>query len=347
MSKYTTEVRFICEVNSGLTESVGESSILDVIKNSREKIFNFTYPIFDKSYRTVLETKILMHYYTREIAFETVGLWKLKLNTKLNEIMPYYNKLYESELLKFDPLKDYELNRTHLTTNTGEKKDTGTSSSTTTGNTFSDSSDEYQNTTTVTEDSKSTSNSSETNNNREDTTNLQINERTEIIDNNVINTNEKQNSHKDMYSETPQGNITNLEQGKYLTNARLTEDKETDRNENTNRGENRVTTDGRDEKHTDINGKSDFNSTVNNESNNNLRDNSNRTITNSTNNSSDTNQLNTNDSTSFSTEDYVENVKGKVGGVTYSDMLLKFRETFLNIDMMIIEELSDLFFTLW
>ena len=57
------------------------------------------FPIFDENYRSVLETKILRHYYTREIGFETVGLWKHYLKTKLNEIMPKYNKLYEASIV--------------------------------------------------------------------------------------------------------------------------------------------------------------------------------------------------------------------------------------------------------
>lgn len=106
MAKYTTEVRSICEVYAGLSESVGYDSVDEVISNARPKIFDFSYPIFDEAYRPVLETKILLHYYTREISEETVGLWKLRLKTKMNEIMPFYNKLYESELLTFNPLYD-------------------------------------------------------------------------------------------------------------------------------------------------------------------------------------------------------------------------------------------------
>ena len=115
MSKYTTEVRFICEVNSGLNESVGYSKIEDVITGAIPKIFDFDFPIFDENYRTVLEKKILKHFYTREIGEETTGLWKLRLDTKLNEIMPYYNKLYKSELLEFNPLYTANLTRTNKT----------------------------------------------------------------------------------------------------------------------------------------------------------------------------------------------------------------------------------------
>ena len=137
MSKYTTEVRFICETLAGLDESVGGDSVETIISSSREKIFNFNYPIFDPTYKATLETKILKHYYTREIAHETVGLWKLRLNTKLNEIMPYYNQLYNSELLEFNPLYDTDVSRNKNGTNTktANNTETTTQSSNTSGTT--------------------------------------------------------------------------------------------------------------------------------------------------------------------------------------------------------------------
>lgn len=119
MSKYTTEVRFICETEYGLSESKGYNDIDKIINAVHSKVFNFEYPIFDTYYKKVLETKILKHFYTREIGEETVGLWKLRLNAKLNEIMPYFNKLYESELLKIEPLKTHELSKHHK----GNEKD--------------------------------------------------------------------------------------------------------------------------------------------------------------------------------------------------------------------------------
>lgn len=124
MSKYTTQVRFICESYSGLLESKGYDNVDEIIENARSKIFNFEYPIFDEKYKSVIETKILKHYYTREIGAETVGLWKLWLNTTMNEIMPYYNKLYKSELIEFDPLHDVDLTRTHTLESIGDTENT-------------------------------------------------------------------------------------------------------------------------------------------------------------------------------------------------------------------------------
>lgn len=98
MSKYTTEVRYICEMNSGFpVDEMKDHSPDEIITASREKIFDFSYPVYDTSHKPELEKKILKHYYTREIGAETVGLWKLWLNERLNLIMPKYNKLYLAE----------------------------------------------------------------------------------------------------------------------------------------------------------------------------------------------------------------------------------------------------------
>lgn len=55
------------------------------------------YPIFDESYRNTLNQNILNHYYMDEIGFETAPLFRFYLKQKLNEIMPYYNVLYEKQ----------------------------------------------------------------------------------------------------------------------------------------------------------------------------------------------------------------------------------------------------------
>lgn len=240
MSKYTTEVRWICESYAGLDEN-GADSVEAIIKAAIPKIFNFNFPIFDEKYREVLCTKILMHFYTREIGYETVGLWKLKLNTKLNEIMPYYNQLYKSELLEFNPLYDIDVTREHTLNRTG--------------NTASDNTTNSNNTNTV----------------------------------------DGKNSGRELFSNTPQGGIDGMDlvDDTYLTNATLTS-QETD-----------VTT-------------------------------------------TDTNtSASTYDESTSSEDNFFETVKGKNGGVSYSKMLSDFRQTFLNVDAMIIEELNNLFMNIW
>lgn len=127
MSMYTTELRYICESYAGLTESTGYNNIENVIKKALPKIFDFDFPIFDEDYRTVIETKIIKHYYTREISEETVGLWKLRLNTKMNEIMPYYNQLCKAWSVDFNPLYDTDITTEHTLDNESTQTTTGKS----------------------------------------------------------------------------------------------------------------------------------------------------------------------------------------------------------------------------
>lgn len=108
------------------------------IRNLMDNNFDFglkDYPIFDEEYRTILNNKILMHYYMDEIGFETAGLFKVYLNNKMNEIMPYYNELYKKQkdlLLNFD--KTTNLTETFTRDNT---TDTNTKSNSTSSNTAS------------------------------------------------------------------------------------------------------------------------------------------------------------------------------------------------------------------
>lgn len=114
MSKYTTELRYILESYAGNSESEGNDKVEEIITAGMPKLFDFTLPIFDPAYASVLESKICRHFYTREIGYETVGRFKLGLRTKLIEILPYYNQLYESQLIKLNPLRTYVVNKTHV-----------------------------------------------------------------------------------------------------------------------------------------------------------------------------------------------------------------------------------------
>lgn len=236
MSKYTTQVRFICETSANLTESVGFNDIEKVLDNSWNKIFS-DFPIFDEKYRAELCKKILRHYYTREICCETVGRWKLFLSDKMKNIMPYYNQLYQSELLKIEPLVSVNRNVSHE--GKGSENKTTNRNGTNSSNTRTDG-----------------------------------------------NTNTWS-----YYSDTPQGGIDGLESNDYLTNA----------------------------------------------THNIGADSTNSTLSGTTSDSET--------GTGNRSESYVDKIVGYEGN--QSEMLLKFRETFINIDMMVIDELKDLFFTLW
>lgn len=291
MSKYTTEVRYICEVSAGLVESADYMKVEDVIKKALPIVFDFSFPIFDENYRSVLETKILKHFYTREIGLETVGLWKLKLDTKLNEIMPYFNQLYKSQLYAFNPFYDVDLTRKHRIDGSGTK-DTDTATNTQTEHNI-----------TVDESGNSTATGSDSSNS--ENANTRANTKTDAF--------------SERYSDTPQGALTDLRADKYLTNATLRDDNV---NDNTNES-------GTDKTSTNTNAENTENK--NTETNGNNRTNVNGNVS----------------STLTNTEDYLETVQGKNGGNSYSKLLVEYRETFLNIDMMVMNELEDLFMQLW
>ena len=273
MSKFTTEVRYICEEAAGLQESVGLDDIDFVLsKTNVDKVFEkIDYPIFDENYRYVLNKKILMHYYTREIGLETVGLWKLKMRTKLNEIMPYYNQLYKSELIEFNPLYDVKVSTK------GKRDNKGTSIR----------SDESNNKTKSKTDNKTSSTG--------------------------ISNSESSSSRSewDKYSDTPQGGLDNFtpngDNEIYLTNIRNKTGSESDKSSDTSMGSSKGQTEYEDE-------------VIGNSSGTNVANN---------------------------TEEYLEEVEGTRGGISFSKRLLEYRQTFINIDMQIIDELNSLFFGLW
>lgn len=250
-SKYTTELRFICEQYSELDESQGYSNVDDIVQKALPKIFDFSFPIFDENYRNVLCKKIIKHFYTREIGCETVGLWKLWLNVKLNEVMPYYNQLYRSELIEFNPMYNIDVTTSHLGKGSNNKGRDFTSDNTYSG--------------------KSTN-----------TTNTTL---------------DSDNWNKTL--DTPQGSVQNIMDDSYLTSAMR--DTGNSRGSTTNTGTSETT-----EKKTDT----------------------------------ETERIST-------TDEYIESVRGKNSGESYSKVLSDFRDTFLNIDMMVIEECNDLFFQLW
>ena len=108
MSKYTTEVKDICEYEAELDgiKSQGFVNIEQVLDKSWVKIFTNNWEIFEEAHREVLCKKILRHYYRYEIGFESVGTWKEYLDEKMQLIMPYYNQLYEIETYEYEPLWD-------------------------------------------------------------------------------------------------------------------------------------------------------------------------------------------------------------------------------------------------
>lgn len=83
------------------------------------------YPIFDEAYRPRLNKLIKDHYWFRETAYETAAMFAHQLRHRLETIMPYYNQLYESARLKFDPLSTMDISSVSDGTHTSESKTEG------------------------------------------------------------------------------------------------------------------------------------------------------------------------------------------------------------------------------
>lgn len=315
MSKYTTELRYICETKAGLNASVGDNDVEEVIASARTEIFNFDYPIFSNEYKEPLESKILSHFYTREIGCETYGLWHLRLRNKMNEIMPYYNKLYESELFDYEPLDDTN----YYEDEAGSLNTSGTSSDNTTGN-VSES----------TEGSKSGTNSGQNN-----MTGTVTDTGTKSEQSNMTGTVTDAGTHADTtvdrFHDTPQGAIADLSDSQYLTNVRQINNNGTDGNTKTYDTQN------------DISGTDSNTKTYNTQNNTSGTDSETTEVERTTETSVVSQKAN-----SQSTQNVLtKHVHGKRSGVSYNKLLKEYRANLLNIDMKVIGELEELFIQLW
>ena len=123
---YPPTLKKLCIDLTGMSPDV--EGFETIIAQATPMIFDFAYPIFDESHRQNLEQKIIKRYFFREISCENVFEWKLRLDAKMNEIMPYYNKMYESVGYLTDILDDVDYTRTfnEQTANTGNENTTST-----------------------------------------------------------------------------------------------------------------------------------------------------------------------------------------------------------------------------
>lgn len=280
MSKYTTEVRFICESKSGFTEDEIKSKTVDeIISNSRAKIFNFNYPIYDVQHKPELETKILKHYYTREISAETYGLWQLWLNDKMNLIMPKYNKLYSAE----HEILNKELKNIDVTSN-GSREDDFTR----------------------TDNLHEARDFTRTDNLHEEFDSTRTDNLTHTNSHNDLNTRK--------FSDTPQGSITFAEANEeYYWLTDYTEQNNTGGATDTDTGTQRT-------------------AGINNN-------------TGTQRNAGGIDNTGTQRNAGTSLNDVTET--GYRGAKVYAELLEAYSQKVVNIDMMIVNELKDLFFKLW
>ena len=79
MSKYTLELRYLYE-------------------DENFNLFDFPYNLYNNDLKPWFEEKFYQHFMFYEIGFDTIGMFKQRLMSKLNDIFPYYKQLYETEI---------------------------------------------------------------------------------------------------------------------------------------------------------------------------------------------------------------------------------------------------------
>lgn len=377
MATYTIELRKLLDLNY--------------------KLDLYSYPIFDENYRESLNNKIILHFYDREIGAETPDRFNYMLRRKMIEIMPYYNQMYMSELLKFNPLFTNYSVQTTIQDKTNKSNSKNKSKST----------DNEQIGEVFTANTDNTSSENKTSNQITDTTNDatkygndtidytsskndQLNEvfKDNITNNTLVtnNLNSKtvsdETTHGDnvtkatkstVFSDLPQTGLvwgSGTQEGEAVgsyatttTNETTNQTNSTDTNSNANTNVSNtgtVNTDGSSEQNSTKSNINDYNTidkTIKNWSENgkdvgNSKMSLDDKINQISNQKEDTqrntdrtnNQFNSSFNNSYQNE-YFENVVNNSGrqGFSPSALLKEFRETFLNIDMMIIEDLESIF----
>lgn len=378
-----------------LTNPMMYSGVDENVRYGREGIFDFDYPIFDEAYREALETKFLTQNYMREIGAETIGQWKLMLRNRLNMVMPYYNQLYESERVKYNPLMNHE----HYETNDATKRQddthdftgnvqgsldsstSGTSHMDTTENgsynkdgAHSDDGSASGKRTTTGTFSLDGSGSDNTTRNLTGggTSKGESNGKKDVeTDENTTTSNSQSGSSSDYYNDTPQGGVENLNDLSYLTRAEKHSNSSSGsgtskttgtQSETTSASESGETTKQEDEtvkrdttekRAEDTSGTEDTEDTTHTEGTWDEKGTDTRTTVQDGRTTGKRDDRTTQDTINKdvghldSTENYIRHFAGKSGTETYQEMLMKWRNSFLNIDQMVMKELDCLFMGLW
>ena len=110
MSKYTVEIRHICDLLSRqeVESWFKDYELSDYLTSDEIDVINER----GTWTKDKLAKKIVDFYFTREIGDETIGLFKLHAKTKMNLIMESKLPLIYSAAIKYDPLVNVDFTET-------------------------------------------------------------------------------------------------------------------------------------------------------------------------------------------------------------------------------------------
>ena len=100
------------------------------------ELFDFPYQFDDQKFKSQLEQSVIDYYYNYEIGTETPDEFKRRFQAKWLSFIDYYNLLYNTTLLSYNPLINYKmteaLEQLATTNNTQNSITDSTSTGTTT-----------------------------------------------------------------------------------------------------------------------------------------------------------------------------------------------------------------------
>lgn len=264
----------------------------------------------------------------REIGFETPQMFNFYINRTLNEIMPYYNQLYETTILDFDPLSNYKIDETinydeivklisSIDNETQYKDDTDTGFD---GKTSRDITSITHNDSSGTTDTNTNtdSNSNQSGNSHSDTSTTDL-----YVENG-------------RYSDTPQGMLSKG----FMSDdtwASAANQKDTSNNGNNNQTTiNETDTDSK--QTTESNTKTSAVNDINQSDTGDVITNNNTTTS-----SNGSGTSNTDTKSNTDKDSNRHRVASGYMGITPYEIIKQMRDLIINIDMMIIDDLSELF----
>lgn len=321
MSIYTTQLRYIIDEANNFDSTL---SWREKIDNAREKIFDFDYPIWNEEHKKELEKKILTHYFNYEIGLETIPLWKLYLEEKMNEIMPYYVDMYNAIYPNIDKLyvnreyRNIENQNQIKNITTNDNRDTNT-----TNNSSSN----------LTNDKKI---KSDRDINRDESLNSIRNIKENTTDNKTTNIDEtiaedETRNNLQIVSDLPQTTLKNLD---YATQSTADDgNRHLSKTDDTNKTEKYIGNKTTEDNKTDTNNIVIDDSL--NETDNTVQDTTSQSETGTTEERKTINDIDSELNTTFKTYG--------LNGKTYSELIAEYLPVIQNIDMKIIKALKPLF----
>lgn len=314
MSKYTTELRYICQ---SLVPDYEKISHRELLKKASEKIFD-RFECLDDETSERLKMNILDIYFFREIGFETYGRFKIALNRHLHLVLPTYAEMYRAQKLLYgiNPVTDVNYNETSSTASNENAENSLTGNGT--------------NSVTVSNsgENSTTSNATDTKLETVENTNSLIKTGSEKTT--TSGTDRTSNTVKQ--SDTPQNNLSGVDSDTYLTNYAKNDTSLSKNNNSVLSFENRTDT-------------TNFNGSTNDSYSSKLTQSG--TYKNNNNSESESSVSNSSTLAKTATTEITTHKEGKLNSSNYGEMIKSYNQACINIDYMIIAELNPLFMSIW